>query len=173
MKLVYVTPQTEAELKQFTPWLATLFDTLPEVVRPVGEKREQMVAGFLGELTIPYLTDGATSLPLGCFVVELNKKSAEIHGITRPDLKALIGRAAGPAIAAVGKKMLEVIFMEHQKKLVIAKVPDEAKSAFGFLRRWGFKPLADVNTGKKLDKGRRVYVLRRETFIKRYVGAAE
>lgn len=171
MKLVYVTPGTEAELEPYVPWLISLMETWPHSSRPKQENLKLVIDGFLGELTIPYLDDGAQSLPLGCFIVVLNKRSAEIHGITRPDLKELIGRLAGPAIAAVGKKMLEVIFLEHERGLVFAKVPDDAVGAKGFLRRWGFKPMADANTGTKLDRGRRVYVLRREQFIKRYVGA--
>jgi hypothetical protein len=166
MKLIYVTPQTEDELAPYVAWLSSLLDTLPETVRPDEDKREAVVAGYLGEVTIPYLQD----LPLGCFIVELNKKSAEIHGITRPDLKDLIGKAAGPVIAAVGRKMLEVIFMEHERSLVFAKVPKESRGARGFLWRWGFRPMPDANTGVKLDKGRQVYVLPRTEFIKRYVG---
>lgn len=169
MKITYITPQTEAELEPFIPWLCSLLETLPDSVRPEPDKMRDAAESFLREVTFPYLED----LPLGCFAIRLSKKSAEIHGITRPDLKELIGKAAGPVIGIIGRQMLETIFMEHEKKLVIAKVPDDAIGAQGFLRRWGFRPMEDKNTGKKLDKGRRVYVLKREQFIKNYLGASK
>lgn len=168
MRLVYLTPQTEEEMAPFVPWLSVLLETFPASQRIPLSEREAFILGHVGYLTVPFLSDDLESLPLGCFLVELSKKSAEIHGITRPDLKELIGRAAGPVIASVGKKMLEVIFLDHEKSVAVAKVPTDSRGGLGFLRRWGFSPMRDANTGVKMDKGRRVYVLPRQKFLEKY-----
>lgn len=108
---------------------------------------------------VPYLTlvyDLDKKWILGAFTLELTKKTAELHGVCRLDLRELYPRQQADSVMADWwKRVSEDIFTRQGKEKVILKVPKESKGGRGFARRNGFRFI-------NREKSSIVYRLKRE-----------
>lgn len=156
MQLTFITPTTLDELRLYRRDIDFLQSFLP-FPHWSKEDPEAFLEAVVGELTLVYY-DG---LLIGSFMFELSKRSAELHGIVRPDLKSLLcPRSSRRLLASIYRLMFDRIFGELGKRAIVAKIPPEARGAKGFLLREGFK---QINT-----EGRdTVWSLSRDKYLER------
>lgn len=158
MKITFKTPQSLSELLLYYDEIKFLHHFVPYKLKTEELRQfiEEVVPGF----TLVYLEE----LPIGCFtlypVQGESKKSFELHGIVRPDLKMIIGRkAAVIVLAAVYKRIFDAVFLEQEKDKIIAKIPHDAQGALSWVKRHGFTKINNV------EKGKTIWKLDRESYL--------
>ena len=160
MKVTFKTPQSLSDLLLYYDEIKFLHFFTPYKLKTEELRQfcEQVVPGF----TLVYLEE----LPIGCFtlypVQGESKKSLELHGIARPDLKMLIGRrAAIKILQTVYERIFHQVFIEAEKEKIIAKIPPDAKGAINWVKRHGFTQINNK------EKGRTIWKLERGTYMDR------
>lgn len=135
MNLRFITPTTPAGLSVYRQELEFLNSAIP-FSHWSQEDPDGYIEAVAGNLTLVFLD----WLLIGCFILEPYRRSVELHGITRPDLKSLLcPRDAQRLLLQIYTLFFDRVFVELGKSVVVAKIPPEARGALGFLRRWGFK----------------------------------
>jgi hypothetical protein len=158
MKVRFVTPQTVSDLLLYFEEIKFLHYFVP--YKMDSKDLRAYVTSLVPYFTLVYLNE----LPIGCFtlypVQGESKKSYEIHGIARPDLKQLIGRKpARVVLDTVYNRIFKQCFEVLGKNKLIAKVYPEAKGALFFVKRFGFKRVPNT------DKGREIWKLDAATYF--------
>lgn len=137
LNLSFITPATPSGLQVYRRELEFLTNCMP-FEHWSQTDLDGYIDSVAGNLTLVYVD----KLLIGCFILEVYKKSVELHGITRPDLKELLcPRGAYQVLTTVYTLFFNRIFLDLNKRVVVAKIPPEARGALGFLRRWGFKQI--------------------------------
>lgn len=153
LKIKFKLLRTVEEVDQNKRLLLFLSNFLPKSCRDLDHM--EIFRSLVGELSLVY----AEELLVGLVIIEFSKKSAELHGIARPDLRDFYGpRLARKILETIYGRIFTTIFDVEKKKKVIAKVPPDALGAMGFLRRFGFERM------DKTDVGRQLFKLTREKY---------
>jgi hypothetical protein len=143
VNLVFITPRDVSELEAHWDALDFL-----ETFLPWGNYRN-IAASYVPCLTLVYSDSG---IILAAFTLELNKRSAELHGVCRQDLpqRSIITQA-------VVKVIFDVVFKQNGKDVLVIKVPKDSKGGKGFARLYGFERIQP-------EKGMMVYKLTKERY---------
>ncbi len=145
----FIAPQDLDELAQYQDDLNFLAQFSPVSVLDFMEWVKWAVPHFV-------LVYTPKDVVIGCFTLLLYKRTAEIHGIFRQDFRAFKElKHLGPLLA---DSLVRDVFKTHNKKVLITKVPPEAKAVRGFLIRNGFRKL-------QKEKDLMVYKLTRDKYI--------
>lgn len=153
------TPQTIEEFQAFAPYFELLlsFDHLFLPKQVVYDA----VLSDLGNLTMFFYGD----IVLGCFTPDRYKRSAELHGILRPDLDIIFGRQGAAALrAGLIHHVLDALFRADEKDKVYFKCYPSDRRGVGFAWQYKFKRL------RNKDKGKLVFVLSRDDYYARMNG---
>lgn len=161
-QLTFVTPTSVAEFKPYREDVRFLQCFLP-FRHWSHDELDAFIEASVGELTLVYYN----GMLVASFSLELYRRSAELHGIVRPDLKKLLcPRSAMRVKTAIYQIIFHKIFVDLGKQVLVAKVPEVAKGALGFVRRWGFTKI-------NKDRGETVYKLDQKTYLERFNGLKE
>jgi hypothetical protein len=150
MQLTYITPATPEELSGHYEALVFLHAFVPKDYRV---DLKGFIEGYAGFVTMVY----SGKVPIGCFtlypVQGTSKKSVEIHGVYRQDLKLLLGRKAAKVLMDhIFSEIFQIVFMEARKEKIVAKVTPAAKMARVWLRKYGFEKVPNTERGKTIWK---------------------
>ena len=150
MQLTYITPETPEALAGHYDTLRFMASFLPP---DVEFDLKEFIRNYAGFVTVVY----SGRLPIGYFVlypVQGNsKRSVEIHGTYRQDLKILLGREASKALMDhIFSVILTTAFMDASKDKIIAKVTPKAKAAKVWLKKFGFEKVPNTEHGKTIWK---------------------
>jgi hypothetical protein len=150
MQLTYITPESPEELMGHYETVRFLMAFLPKDVNFTAKELIQECAGFL---TLVY----SGKMPIGYFIlypVQGNsKKSVEIHGCYRQDLRILLGKEAAKAVMDhIFQKILSGVFVDAGKQKIVAKLSKQARLARIWVRRFGFEQVPNVEDGKTIWK---------------------
>jgi hypothetical protein len=153
-KLVFITPSTLEEIKAYQHEIAYLQSLMPFSHWSQTELPAFMEAS-LGELTLVFLEH----LLMGTFSIELRKRSAEIHGIVNPTIKNFLGKKAfRNTLNLIYSLLLDRLFFELNREVIIARIHPSAKGSLGFVRHYGFKKVCS-------KKEESIWVLRKENYL--------
>lgn len=150
MQVTYITPDTPEALAEHYEAIRFLHAFLPD---DVGLTPKQFIDRFAGWVTLCY----SGKIPLGwCVLYPVqgnSKKSVQIHGVYRQDLKMLLGRQAAKALVDhVLAEIFRETFIEARKEKMIAKVSKEDRAAKVFLRKYGFTLVPNTERGMTIWK---------------------
>lgn len=154
--LKFITPETEDDLNQYWQQLEYLWQFMPYEIEDFNE----FILNYLGELTVVYLG----SLLVGCFVLEISNKTAELHGVYSPRFEERVTAPQRRVVkAAIIDQILDTTFNKLRKRALILKIQKENKAGRMFATRYGFRPLMDKEL-YTLDQGRIVYKLTKDDY---------
>lgn len=151
VELKFTTPQTEEELFNVVEDFKFL-----KHFYPVAYSEEDFITTLkctLGSNTLVH----ANNILIGCFLLDIHRKSVELHGVVRPDMSVVV-----PYYQPLLKSVYEIIFQEifiamDKEKIIIKAMPDN-KGVRGFAIQNGFERLNNI------DKGRRIWKLTRDKY---------
>lgn len=160
MNLTFITPKSLEEIKPYLDDLKFLHHFVPYKLQE-GEL-EEFLDKVMGCVTLIYLGP----MPIGTFalypVQGTSKTSYELHGISRPDLKKILGRrAARKVLTFVYARIFDFVFQEKGREKVVIKVHPGSKGGIGFALMHGFEKVPNT------DRGRTVWKLTREKYLNR------
>lgn len=147
-------PKDEAELEACFDKFAFLHNFVPY---KLNETQLRSILEYsLPNATLIY----ANGILIGCFLLWVYKNSAELHGVSRPDLEEVTPFGKQVKLH-VFDAILECVFLSLNKdKLIIKGHPDNT-GVIGFARMFGFTKL------KNMDKGRNVWKLEKQEYLRR------
>lgn len=147
------TPQTEEDLKKVFGEFKFL-----QCFSPIRLSDDELWEILVDDLPFNTLVYG-NGLLIGCYTLDVYARSAELHGIARPDMADVIPHSKRVKVA-IYRGILEDVFRRLNKDKLIIKAPSDYLGVVGFCRMFGFKRL------QNLDKGRVVWKLSREDWEK-------
>lgn len=157
MQLTYITPEFPRDLEEHYEALRFLNSFLPPDITGgrVFDTR-QFIVNYAGFVTLVY----SGKVPIGYFILYpvqgASKRSVEIHGVYRQDLKILLGRRAAKALMDhIFSEILNTIFMVARKEKVVAKITPMARTARVWARKYGFEKVPNIERGKTIWKLKR------------------
>ena len=141
MQLTYITPSTHEELSEHREVLWFLCSFAPEdVCFDLVPFVDDLMEYFAGFLTLVY----SGKLVIGFYVLYpvlgRSKRSYDIHGVYRQDLKLIFGRQNAKVLMDhIFSGIFQRVFLEAGKDKVVAKVTPKARTARIWLHRYGFE----------------------------------
>jgi hypothetical protein len=150
----FITPRNLEELEPYLCDLSFLSTFFP------WRQFKQVALDSVPNLTLVY--DDATGIILGAFALDIFKKTVELYGVCRLDLKAVLPDRASLIMKALTKVIFEAIFKDMNKQTLIIKVLDDSPGGKGFALKNGFKY---INKEKRMT----VYRLKRDEYLKREI----
>lgn len=165
LELQFVTPHTQEELDKYFSEFAFLNNFLPTKFSE-ERLREILTPGD----TLVY----ANKWLIGCFMLDINNKSVELHGICRPDIGENIQK---PQLVkrVVYMLLFDKIFRDMDKDKIIIKADPDNKGVRGFAIQLGFTRVKNTDKGRliwkltKKDYEDRVRVKGMENYIRDFV----
>lgn len=150
MQLTYITPETPEELMGHYEAIRFLIAFLPKDVDFTARELINECAGFL---TLVY----SGKMPIGYFIlypVQGNsRKSVEIHGCYRQDLRILMGKEAAKTLMDhIFRHILSGVFVDAGKQKIIAKLSSKARLARIWVKKFGFELVPNTEDGKTIWK---------------------
>lgn len=150
MEVTYITPADVESLQGHYETLRFMSAFLPADVE--YDVRE-FIRNYAGWVTLVY----SGKLPIGYFVlypVQGNsKRSVEIHGTYRQDLKMLLGREDARALMDhIYAEILRATFLDAGKQKIVAKLTPGARAAKVWVRKFGFEKVPNTEAGKTIWK---------------------
>jgi len=153
--LKFITPQSIEELAPHKSDVEFLHHFSP--LGYTSDEQYRIIESFVPAFSLVY----ANGILIGCFIFDIHKRSVELHGILRPDIKQIVPQANLVKIR-IFEILLNEIFNVMGKDKVIIKGKPEWKGVNGFARMWGFERL------QNMEKGKRVWKLTKEGYNKQH-----
>ena len=147
------TPQDAVELRELFPEFLFLHHFSP--IRLSEQELWDVLSEDIPFTTLVY----GNGLLIGCYSLEVSKRSAELHGIARPDMADIIPHSKRVKVA-IYRGILDDVFRKLGKDKLVIKAPRSYLGVVGFCRMFKFTRLQNT------DKGRQVWVLKREDWEK-------
>jgi|GEM_PF-3041350 len=139
-KLIFVTPRTLEEMKQYQKDVHTLQCLIPFPHWSQAEPNAFLEASE-GELTLIYLEYFLNHWLVGSFLIEQRPRQvSEIHGSVNPLIKNTLGKhQSRKLLNNIYELLFHRLFIELHQRAIVAKVHTLGKGSLGFVRHYGFQ----------------------------------
>jgi len=154
--LIFITPGTLEELKQYQADIHTLQCLIPFSHWSQAEPKAFLEAS-IGQITLIYLEYSSANYLVGSFLIEQHPHQiTEIHGSVNPLIKNALGKQQSRQLLnRIYSRLFKRLLIELRQRAIIAKINTSGKGSLGFVRHYGFQK---VHSQDKES----IWVLRRE-----------
>lgn len=160
LRLRFYTPSAGEEMEKAYSEFEFLYYFVVKKLEP--DKLREVITGSAGYATLVYVND----ILIGCFLYDVYKRSVELHGIARPDMKQFVPYHKRVK-QQIFRMVLENCFYTMGRDKVAIVQESGNLGVRGFALMFGFQPI------QRSKAGRVVWVLSKASYQQRFLNGKE